>query len=318
MSGAPARTDVAFTAADGTTLRGWWYAPAPSPAADRGPGVVPAPVVVMAHGFSAVKEMGLDRFAAAFAAAGYAVLVYDHRNLGASDGEPRGRIDVWAQARDYRAALDWVSGRPGVDAGRIALWGSSYSGGEVLVVGAADDRVRAVVAQVPFAGLPDADPDPDGTRWTALRDALRAGTRGAPADPLGPLTVVSDDPAVPAFLPQEESWAFFSTAGAGTAWRNEVTLALDGGPVPFDPGLAVAHVAPRPLLMIVATDDRLAATDVALAAFERAGEPKELLLLEGHHFVCYDGDGLDRSVAATIAFLDRHLGGPDRMGGPHG
>lgn len=310
MTAAPDRQDVAFAAADGTTLRGWWYPPAPAAG--------PVSVVVMAHGFSAVKEMGLDRFAAAFAAAGHAVLVYDHRNLGASDGAPRGRIDIWAQARDYRAAIDWVTAQPGVDPERVAVWGSSYSGGEVLVVGAADDRVRAVVAQVPFAGLPDAAPDPGGARWAALRDAFLAGTRGEPADPLGPLTVVSDDPAVPAFLPQAESWEFFTTAGAGTAWRNEVTLALDGGPVPFDPGLAVAHVAPRALLMIVATDDRLAATDVALAAFERAGEPMELLLLEGHHFVCYDGDGFDRSVDATVAFLDRHLGGPRPEGVPHG
>ena len=300
------RHDVEFPAADGTRLAGWWY----PPASDESP----APVVVMAHGFSAVKEMGLDRVAAVLAGAGYAVLVHDHRHLGASGGEPRGRIDIWAQARDYRAAIDWVLARPGVDPDRLALWGSSYSGGEVLVVGAADERVRAVVAQVPFAGLPDAEPDPDGARWTALRDALLAGTPGAPAEAIGPLAVVSDDAAIPAMLGQEESWEWFTAAGAGTTWRNEVTVARDGGPVPFDPGLAVARLAPRALLMIVATDDRLAATDVALAAFERAGEPKELLVLEGHHFVCYDGDGFERSVAATVRFLDRHLGGP-RPGG---
>jgi hypothetical protein len=292
------RTDVAFPAADGTTLRGWWYEPVT-------PG--PWPVVVMAHGFSAVKEMGLDRVAAALADAGCAVQVHDHRNLGASDGEPRGCVDIWAQARDYRAAIDAALARPGVDADRLALWGSSYSGGEVLVVGAADDRVRAVVAQVPFAGLPDADPDPDGTRWAVLRDALLAGTRGEAADPIGPLPVVAATADQPVVLGQPEAWEWFSAMGAGTSWRNEVTLARDGGPVPFDPGLAVAHLAPRPLLMIVATDDRLAATDIALASFERAAEPKGLLLLEGHHFVCYDGDGFDRSVGATVAFLARHL-----------
>ena len=64
------RSDVEFDA-DGVTLRGWLYTP------DGAAG--PAPTIVMAHGFSAVKEMYLDRFAEAFAAAGLGALVYDNR-----------------------------------------------------------------------------------------------------------------------------------------------------------------------------------------------------------------------------------------------
>jgi pimeloyl-ACP methyl ester carboxylesterase len=71
------REDVEFDA-DGVTLRGWFYTP------DGATGAVPT--IVMAHGFSAVKEMYLDRFAEAFADAGLAALVYDNRNFGASDG----------------------------------------------------------------------------------------------------------------------------------------------------------------------------------------------------------------------------------------
>ena len=67
--------------AEGVTLRGWLYVP------DGATG--PVPTIVMAHGFSAVKEMYLDRFAEAFAAAGLAALVFDNRNFGASDDEPR-------------------------------------------------------------------------------------------------------------------------------------------------------------------------------------------------------------------------------------
>jgi fermentation-respiration switch protein FrsA (DUF1100 family) len=50
------------------------------------------PAVVMAHGFSAVKEMYLDRFADVFAAAGLGALVFDNRNFRASGGEPRQHI----------------------------------------------------------------------------------------------------------------------------------------------------------------------------------------------------------------------------------
>src|ERR1700761_7787255 len=135
------RRDIEFDA-DGVTLRGWFY-PAEGVSGS-------APAVVLAHGFSAVKEMYLDSFAEVFAAAGLGALVFDNRNFGASDGEPRQEIDPWAQVRDYRDAITYASTLPEVDAARIGIWGSSYSGGHVLVVGAIDRRVQAVVAQVPL------------------------------------------------------------------------------------------------------------------------------------------------------------------------
>src|ERR1700720_850021 len=136
-----ARRDVEFDA-EGVTLRGWLYV------ADGSAGAAPA--VVMAHGFSAVKEMYLDSFAEVFHGAGLNVLVFDNRNFGASDGEPRQEIDPWAQVRDYRHAITYASTLPEVDAARIGIWGSSYSGGHVLVAAAIDRRVKAVVSQVPL------------------------------------------------------------------------------------------------------------------------------------------------------------------------
>ncbi|MCP5065790.1 MAG: acetylxylan esterase, partial [bacterium] len=89
------RRDVEFEGHGGTLLRGWLYLPS---------GRSPAPCVVMAHGLSASKEMALDRYAEVLCDAGMAVLVYDHRNLGASEGQPRQKINPWAQARDYSYA----------------------------------------------------------------------------------------------------------------------------------------------------------------------------------------------------------------------
>ncbi|TMF68757.1 MAG: alpha/beta fold hydrolase, partial [Chloroflexi bacterium] len=136
------RRDIAFKTEDGVTLRGWLYLP------DRTAGQVAT--VVMAHGFSAVKEMYLDRFAEVFAASGLGALVFDNRNFGASDGEPRQHIDPWQQVRDYRDAITFAETVAEVDRTRIGVWGSSYSGGHVLVMGAIDRRVRCVVSQVPL------------------------------------------------------------------------------------------------------------------------------------------------------------------------
>src|SRR5262245_65070377 len=115
------RSDVEFNA-EGTTLRGWLYRP---------DGDGPVPGVVMAHGFSAVKEMYLDSFAEVFAAAGLAAIVFDNRNFGASDGTPRQEIDPWRQVRDYRDAITFAETLPETDATRLGVWGSSYSGGHV-------------------------------------------------------------------------------------------------------------------------------------------------------------------------------------------
>jgi len=301
-----ARRDVELLGAGDVVLRGWYYRPDAADAA-------PVPGVVMAHGFSAVKEMALDRFAAVFADAGLAVLVYDHRNLGASDGEPRRLVDPWAQIRDYRRALDWLGSRPEVDAARLGLWGSSFSGGEVLVLGAADERVRAVVAQAPYVGNPELA-DADGSSFASIRAAALGDEPGPGAVVIGPLPVVAPDASDAAMLPQPESWTWFQrAAGDAPSWENEVTLVLDGAPAPFEPALAAARGA-APVLMIVATEDRVADTEVALAAFERAAEPKQLELVVGDHFVVYDGAGFEQASGAARDFLVAMLGVVDPDG----
>ena len=83
------------------------------------------------------------------ASAGHVVLAYDHRNFGDSDGEPRQELDPWLQVRDYRHAITFAQTLDGVDPDRVGIWGTSYAGGHVLVVGAIDRRVGCVVAQVP-------------------------------------------------------------------------------------------------------------------------------------------------------------------------
>jgi alpha-beta hydrolase superfamily lysophospholipase len=298
------RIDVEFPGHGGTRLRGWLYG------AGRGK---PGPCVVMAHGFSATKEMALDRYAEVFEKAGLVVLVYDHRNLGASDGEPRQRINPWAQARDYRRAIDWLSARPEVDAARIGVWGSSFSGGIVLVLGACDERVAAVVANVPFAGLPGVDYADTSERFARLRAALLDESGSGPADAaddvVGPVAVVEEaGNELPVFLPQPESREWFLRMGAppDARWRNQVTLA--GMSAGWDPGVCVEHIAPTPLLMVVATEDRLAETEIARASFARAREPKRLEMVEGHHFVPYDPPAFEQAAGAARDFFALHLG----------
>jgi len=295
------REDVEFVA-DGVTLRGWLYTP-------DGVGG-PSPTIVMAHGFSAVKEMYLDRFAEAFADAGLAALVYDNRNFGASDGEPRQEIDPWAQVRDYRTAITYASTRDDVDADRIGVWGSSYSGGHVLVVGAIDRRVKCVVSQVPlisghdnFRALVRADFIP-AFRAQFDEDRLARFNGGTPAM----VPVVDADPLAPSALPTPDSYTWFTETHGSRApsWRNEVTLRTVEMFTEYEPGTFLPWISPTPLLVCVAENDVLTPTDLAIAGYEQAREPKKLVVLPGGHFDAYVA-GFDVAAGAAAAWFVQHL-----------
>jgi cephalosporin-C deacetylase-like acetyl esterase len=139
------RTEVHFHTVDGLRLHGWLYLPN-----GRTDPIRPHPCVILSHGFSAIKTMGLAEYAESFTNRGLACLVYDHRNYGDSEGLPRHESDPWMQVRDMREAITFVADHEAIDAGRIGLWGTSYSGGHVLVVAALDNRVQCVVSQVPL------------------------------------------------------------------------------------------------------------------------------------------------------------------------
>lgn len=296
------RHDIEFKTDDGITLRGWHYLP------DTGTG--PFPTVVMAHGYSAVKEMYLDSFAEVFARAGLASIVYDHRNFGASDGEPRQEIDPILQIRGYRDAITFAQSLPQTDARRIGVWGSSYSGAHALVVAAQDRRVKAVVSQVPLISGHD-----NARRliradfiagFQALCEEDRRQRYAGHAPVMSP--VVAEDPTAPSALPTADSWAWFTKThqDRAPAWRNEVTLRSIEMFLDYEPGAHIAHISPTPLLMIVGLTDHLTAADQALAAYERALEPKRLLTLKGGHFDAYTQD-FDAASGAACQWFSEHL-----------
>ncbi|MEV8434917.1 alpha/beta hydrolase (plasmid) [Streptomyces sp. HUAS 31] len=292
------REDVEF-AAQGATLRGWFY---PAAGSDR-----TAPCVVLQHGFSAVKEMGLDRYAETFQEAGLSALAYDHPGLGASEslsGSPRQEIDPWQQIRCIQHAITYVQSRDDVDPDRIGLWGSSLGGGNAFVAAAVDRRVRAVVGQVPMiSGSQAAGTAGQHAFFTAERLARAAGA------PPTMIPVVAKDPDVPSALPTPDAWDWFSRTGSGEAstWRNEVTVTsaeLIGG---FEPGRYLPLIAPTPLLMIVAPHDGTTPGAGATAAYETAAHPKKLELIPGGHFDAYEGEEFLLTSRAARDWFTEHL-----------
>ena len=275
------RRNIEFNA-EGPVLRGWHYQP------DKGDG--PFPTIVMAHGSAALKEQYLDRYAEVFAAAGLASIVYDHRNFGASDGDVRQEIDPILQMRDYRHAVTFAMTLPGVNPEKIGAWGTSLSGGHVLMLAALDRRVRCVVAQVPtISGGAGSLRRTRADQMAASRTRFDGDRKNRFAGkPPGTMPLVAEDPMTACFNGGADAWAFFQESlKVAPARKNEVTLRSAEMLREYEPGSYIERISPTPLLMIVGNRDVLTATDLALQAYNRALEPKKLVLFEGGHYDPY-------------------------------
>src|ERR1700737_3155333 len=289
------RRNIEFGGEGGVTLRGWLFVPGAK---------TPAKAITMAHGYAGVKEHGLERFARAFAEAGFVVLLHDHRNFGASDGAERGDVDPWQQIADWRRAISFLESRPEVDAAHIGIWGTSYAGGHAIVLGATDRRLRAVVAQVPTISgyqqsLRRVPPDQVAALEASFIDDDRRQFGG---EPPATQAVVSSDPAVPAAYRSPDAIAFYNQPAPEGVWQNIVTVRSTRAARMYEPGTWISRVSPTPLLMIVGLGDAITLADVALDAYERALQPKKLVTIVGGHFDAYL-KGFDESSAAACAWV---------------
>lgn len=291
---------------EGAVLRGFLY---PSVR-----GEPPYPTVVMAHGTTATISMAVDRYAEVFAEAGVSALLYDHRNMGGSSGEPRQEINPWVQTRGYRDAVTFASTVEGHDPNRIGIWGDSYSAGQVFVAAACDARVEVVVAQCPVFGAEPPDVAPSRALLEAIRDALATGdVSGGPGDTAGPMPVVSSDQlGTPSLLTPIQAYRWFVDYGGrhGSGWQNHVTRVIPSNTPPFSPYLCAPYVT-VPSLMMVAHADEMAHANpkVSRQAFELLLGEKHWYDLDGGHFglLYYPSDLFEQASKVQADYLASHL-----------
>lgn len=277
-------------------------------------GEPPFPIVVMTHGTSATIPMVADRYAEAFAEAGLSALLYDHRNLGISGGEPRQEINPWVQARGYRDAVTFASTLQGHDPTRIALWGDSYSAGQVFLVAACDTRVKAIVAQCPVFGAEPPGVEPTREAFDAIRQTFEsADVSGGPDDTVGPMPVVSaDQMGTPSLLGPIQAYRWFVDYGGrhGSGWQNRVTRVIPSNIAPFSPYLCAPYVAVPSLMMVAPADEMIHANPaVSSRAFDLLPGEKDWYDLDGGHFglLYHPSELFDEASRVQADYLTRHL-----------
>lgn len=265
------------------------------------------PCVVMAHGFGGTVDTGLVEYAEGLALAGLDVLAFDYRGFGRSEGHLRQRVSYRRQRADFHAAIRSAREIPGVDADRIVLWGTSYSGGHVLPVAVQDGRIAAVVSMTPAVDGAAALVNlvrHTGVRplarlvWHGLRD-LSCALTARPAHHVP----VAAEPGSLGFITSPGSLSGYE-AVAGPTWRNAVT-ARSALEVAFNRPTRFASRLRCPILIQVGELDTVAPPAAARTAAAQASA--ELLAYPLGHFDVYAGPGRDRALADQISFLHRAL-----------
>jgi uncharacterized protein len=292
------RQEVSFSS-EGERVEGLLYLPN---GADR------PPAVVLAGGWCYVKEIVQPFYAEAFARAGLAALIFDYRRLGSSGGKPRQHLDPEDQMEDYRSALSWLEDRDDIDAQRLGIWGISYSGGHVLIIGANDERVRAIVSIVPVVdGLETLQRAHGTLGMRRLDDKIREARRKLYRTgehsfiPHASVDPVSDVVTWP--FPASQPLFEWLKQTQGKRYENRATVASTEMLLRYSVYPHVGRLIDTPTMMVVAEGDDHTMWDLEIAAFDAIPTPKKQLQVvprSGHHGL-YRDEATIRGVAMDCA-----------------
>jgi hypothetical protein len=253
------------------------------------------PTVLFCHGLRANRKVIAPEFARAFAKEGYVVFVFDYRGFGESEGQ-KNRLIAKERDEDIMNATTFLGLQPEVDADRIALFGISYGGANVISAGAADQRTKAIVSIVGFG---------DGDRWArnsrrlweywALRRRIE---KDRERRVLTGKSEYVDTYEILLPTPAEEK--FYSGGGAIASLKTELPLETADDILSYKPEEVIHQISPRPVLIIGAELDYLTGFEECVSMYEKAREPKQLHVLPGiSHYETYS-QGFDTVMRLSL------------------
>lgn len=258
------------------------------------------PGVVLGQGWAGYHN-SIEKYGARFAERGLVAMVIDYRGWGGSDGFAtvtdrfknddaerftrtkanvvikRTRLLPMKQVEDFRNAISYLQGEPGVNPERIGIWGSSFAGGHVVTVAGLDARAKVIVAQIP--GGSNAQPAPLKLEGALLEDAIKRARTGQGSE--------------------------FET---GFSTRRMVDTETNQALREYYPFYHAKFLGTRPILMVVAGEEELGGNVASRAAFAQITGPKEWIEVpRTTHFQMYIGEPFEISSGAAADWFNRHL-----------
>lgn len=313
--GTESRERINFASA-GETCVGDLFHPSGADAGER------LPAIVLGNGYGGLRDAVRPQ-AAHFARAGYRALAIDYRYFGESEGAPRGRLFPLDQVEDFRNAVSYLQSRDDVDPDAIAIWGTSFAGGIVLYTAAVDERVKAVISQVPVVdGYHWLRGMRSPVQWAELLDGLAEDRRqrylGKSSRTI-PKCLASRSGLL-CGLAADDELAAFAAAGAkariaaGEETAAEISLESIEKIMEFSPERVIDRIAPRHLLIATNTGPDMVHPYVdVVRAYRTANEPKSFLPLAMSQLEVYVSPGLDIATRRQIEWLNERL--PTKISG---
>jgi alpha-beta hydrolase superfamily lysophospholipase len=196
---------------------------------------------------------------------------------GESEGD-RGNLICLEQVRATRDALTMLAQHPNVDAGRIAVTGSSFGAAVAVYAGGVDARIAAVIStsgwghgERKFRGQ---HPTPEA--WAKFTTMLADGKRHREQTGRSMMVPRYD------IVPIPEHLRTHVVPGSIQMFTAETAQSM----FDFRANEVVGKIAPRPLLLLHSSDDHVTPVEQSIGLFEHAGQPTELhLFADTDHFM---------------------------------
>lgn len=281
--------------AEGLNCRGRLYLP---------DGIKNAPVIIMAHGLGAEMSFGIPAYAEKFAANGFAVLTFDYRCFGESEGVPEHYISIKGQLKDWESSIEFVKNLKEIDKNKICIWGFSYSGGHVLITAAKNSNVKAFISHVPFmdsveflkkygfSNIVKAD-------IAGIRDILNSVRGKSPYN----IAIVGREDEFAVLNTPESYEGYLSMIPENSEWKNRLPARFVFNGIWYRPKKYIPGIKCRGMVIFAEFDSF---TDAAL--IEKSFKSKkniELLEFPCGHFMLFEGEYFRKAVRAEIKFLKR-------------